>query len=75
MLLYIKTLLNSKFKLPKAGLLNKSSCLAPALGVTAFIAVNGIFWSHFVVLLRCSTNPPVGAWYRIGENLRVVSAE
>ncbi len=33
----------------KAGLLNKSSCLAPTLGVTKFIIVTG---SHFAVLLK-----------------------
>ncbi len=36
----------------EAGLLNKSSCLAPALGVTKIIIVTDIFWSHFVVLLK-----------------------
>jgi len=31
---------------------NKSSCLAQALGVTKFIIVTDIIWSHFVVLLK-----------------------
>ncbi len=34
---------------PEAGLLNKSSSLAAALGVAKLIA---IIWSHFVVMLK-----------------------
>ncbi len=32
--------------------MNKSSCLAPALGVTKFITVTDKFWSHFVVIIK-----------------------
>jgi hypothetical protein len=32
--------------------LNKSSCLASALGVTNVIIVADIIWSHFLVLLK-----------------------
>ncbi len=32
--------------------MNKSSRLAPALGVTKFIIVTDKLWSHFVVLLK-----------------------
>ncbi len=38
-------------KAPLAGLLNKSSCLAPALGVTKFIIVADMIW----VTLYCHT--------------------
>ncbi len=37
---------------PEARLLNKSSRLAPALGVPKFIIVSYIVCSHFVVLLK-----------------------
>ncbi len=47
-----------------AGLLNKSSCLAPTLGVTKFIIVTDMNWVTLCcateVRLRCSTNPPLG---------------
>jgi hypothetical protein len=33
-------------------LLNKSSCFAPALGVTKFTIVTNMIWSHLVVLLK-----------------------
>jgi hypothetical protein len=33
-------------------LLYKSSCLAPALGVTKFINITQIFWLQFVMLLK-----------------------
>jgi hypothetical protein len=36
----------------EAGSLNKCSCLARALGVTKFITIIAMFWSHFVVLLK-----------------------
>jgi len=35
----------------EASSLNKSSCLAPTLGVTKFIIVKGIR-SHFIVILK-----------------------
>ncbi len=38
-------------KRSEAGLLNKSSCLAPALGVINFIIVTGMIW----VTLCCAT--------------------
>jgi len=41
-----------KFKDTYAGLLNKSSYSATALGVTKFITTNAICWSHFVLLLK-----------------------
>jgi hypothetical protein len=48
---------------PEAGLLNKSSCLAPALGVTKFIIVGDMILVTLCcatyVALRCSTNPPL----------------
>ncbi len=37
---------------PEAGLLNKSSCLAAGLGVTKFVTVISMNWSHFVALLK-----------------------
>ncbi len=47
----------------KAGLLNKSSCLAPALGVTKFIIVTDMVLVTLCcatwVALRCSTNQPL----------------
>jgi hypothetical protein len=36
----------------EAGLVNKSSLLAKALGMTKFKTIIAITWSHFVVLLR-----------------------
>jgi hypothetical protein len=36
----------------EAWLLNKSSCLAPALGVTKFLVVTDMIWAHFDVLLK-----------------------
>jgi hypothetical protein len=36
----------------EAGLLNKSSCLAPALGVTKITNAAAMFLSLYVVLLR-----------------------
>jgi hypothetical protein len=36
----------------EASLLNKSSCLAAALGVTKFLKKLPWFWSHFVVFLK-----------------------
>ncbi len=36
----------------EAGLLNKSLCLAQALGVTKFINMRDMIWSYFVVLLK-----------------------
>jgi hypothetical protein len=48
---------------PEAGLLNKSSCLAPALGVTKFIIVGDMILVTLCcatyVILRSSTNPPL----------------
>ncbi len=49
---------------PDAGLLNKSSCLAPALGVTKLTNAGGmilvtLFFAAYVRLSRCSTNPPM----------------
>ncbi len=41
---------------PEAGSLNKSSCLAPAWGVTKFINITDQK-SHFVVLLKSDLNP------------------
>jgi hypothetical protein len=37
---------------PEESLLNKGSCLAPALGVAKLIIVRDIIWSLFVVLLK-----------------------
>ncbi len=39
-------------KVPEAGLLNKRSCLAKTFGVTKFIIVISVIWSHYVVLLK-----------------------
>ncbi len=48
---------------PEAGLLNQSSCLAPALGVTKVIIVRDMILVTLCcatyVGLRCSTNPPL----------------
>ncbi len=48
---------------PEAGLLNKSSCLAPTLGVTKFIIVKGMILVTLCcatqVALSCLTNPPL----------------
>ncbi len=51
-----------QYKESEAGLLNKSSCLAPALGVTKFIIVINMILVTLCcatkVRLSCSTNPP-----------------
>ncbi len=39
-------------KAPEAGLWNKSSCLAPPLGVTKFKIVTDMIWSLFAALLK-----------------------
>jgi hypothetical protein len=48
---------------PEAGLLKKSSCLAPALGVTQFMTVIDMDLAALCcatsVRLRCSMNPPL----------------
>ncbi len=36
----------------EAGLLNKRSSFAPALGLARFIIVSDMIWSHFVVPLK-----------------------
>jgi hypothetical protein len=40
------------FNKPASGLLNESSFLAPAFGVTKFILITDMIFSHFVVLLK-----------------------
>jgi hypothetical protein len=41
-----------KFCCAEAGLLNKSSCSALALGVTILITDTHMIWSHFAVILN-----------------------
>ncbi len=49
----------------EAGLLNKSLCLARALGVTKFMPINVIFWSHFVMQLKYNLDVlQTGFWGR-----------
>jgi hypothetical protein len=51
-----------KDKKPEAGSYNRSSFLAPALGVTKVLFVTDMIWATLCcdtqVGLRCSTNPP-----------------
>jgi hypothetical protein len=56
--------------LAEAGLLNKSSCLAPTLGVTKFITVKDVILVTLCcatqVALSCLTNPPL----KFDENIK-----
>jgi hypothetical protein len=62
MMQYEETLEWSYVRASEAGLFNKSSCLAPALGVTKLIIVKYMLlitlFCATEVRLRCSTNPP-----------------
>jgi len=56
-------LFNKLASASEVGLLNKSSCLAPALGMTKFINVTNMILVKLCcatqVRRRCSTNPPL----------------